>query len=197
MGQPGLRVCVKESLLTLKDMTRGSGCTPRTVRYYERQGLLRAMRSTGGHRLFAATELHRLRFIISLREAGWSLEEVEEFLELRTRAKDDAEACARIDAILAAQAERLRRKIELLEQLRQDLASTASLLLVCGQCTSVQPRVDCTACDRVPDLEQLPRAFRLVWRGGEVDTRATYDELGADGDELVADLDGADPEAIP
>ena len=38
-------------LLTLKDMTAGSGCTPRTVRYYEREGLLQAARSSGDYTL--------------------------------------------------------------------------------------------------------------------------------------------------
>ena len=67
-------------LLTLKDMTAGSGCTPRTVRYYEREGLLQAARSSGGHRLFPPGELDRLNFILALREAGVSDQEVIEAL---------------------------------------------------------------------------------------------------------------------
>jgi DNA-binding transcriptional MerR regulator len=175
---------VKEGVLTLKDMTRGSGCTPRTVRYYERQGLLRALRSTGGHRLFAASELERLNFIISLREAGWSLDEVTDFLKIRQEAENDADACARLDEILATQAERLQQKIALLEELRKDLGTTAQLLPVCGQCTSLQPRVDCQTCERVPDLNSLPRAFRLIWRARELEGASMYDEREADGIEL-------------
>jgi DNA-binding transcriptional MerR regulator len=175
---------VKEGALTLKDMTSGSGCTPRTVRYYERQGLLRALRSSGGHRLFAASELERLNFIISLREAGWSLEEVTDFLKIRKEAPNDADACAKLDEILAAQARRLEEKIELLEQLRRDLGTTAQLLPVCGQCTSEQPRVDCQTCERVPDLDRLPRAFRLIWRSRELEGASMYDEREADGAEL-------------
>src|SRR5688572_27929771 len=109
-------------------MTEGSGCTPRTVRYYEREGLLRALRSAGGHRLFAASELERLNFIISLREAGWSLEEVTELLGIRDAASNDAIASEQLAGVVARQIERLDRKIRVLERLREDLQSTVQLL---------------------------------------------------------------------
>ena len=173
-----------DRVLTLKDMTKGSGCTPRTVRYYERQGLLRALRSPGGHRLFAASELERLNFIVGLREAGWSLDDVTACLSVRDDAGSDAEACARLQEMLARQIDRLHRKIDLLAQLREDLDSTAELLPVCGQCTSATDRRDCATCDRVPDINQLPRAFRLIWRARELDGAAMYDERETDGAEL-------------
>ena len=172
---------VGDQVLTLKDMTEGSGCTPRTVRYYEREGLLRCLRSAGGHRLFAACELERLNFIISLREAGWSLEEVTEFLGVRDDASNDAEACARLEALLLEQVQRLEQKLRILQALREDLGTTAAMLPVCGQCVHTKPRVECEHCDRVPQLDRLPRAFRVVWRGRELDGARMYDDPKADG----------------
>lgn len=169
-------------VLTLKDMTEGSGCTPRTVRYYEREGLLRALRSAGGHRLFAASELERLNFIISLREAGWSLEEVTELLGIRDAASSDAIASEQLAGVVARQIERLDRKIRVLERLREDLQSTVQLLPVCRECTTVQEQVECGTCERVPALDRLPRAFRLVWRARELEGAAIYDEQAADAD---------------
>ena len=166
--------------LTLRDMTQASGCTPRTVRYYERQGLLRAARSAGGHRLFARAELERLQFIISLREAGWSLEEVEALLSVRDAAGDDQGACARLDAMLADHVARLEKKIEVLTRLRDDLTGTHSLLAVCTQCTESRATVDCEACDRMPALDRLPRGFRLAWRAR---AGTPFDEHDADGGE--------------
>lgn len=181
---------MSERVLTLKDMTRGSGCTPRTVRYYERQGLLRALRSSGGHRQFAQSELERLNFIISLREAGWSLEDVTEFLALRNAAQTDGRAVAGFQATLDTQVERLDRKIAILQRLRDELAQTAHVVRVCNECTSLQARVECKACARVPALGQLPRPFRLIWRARELDGASRYDEQRADGDELSATDDG-------
>lgn len=169
-------------------MTRGSGCTPRTVRYYERQGLLRALRSAGGHRLFAHSELERLTFIISLREAGWSLDEVTDFLAVRDGSRVDADALRSLEATIDDQLGKLDKKIALLQKLRADLDGTAKLLTVCRECTSVQETVDCRSCERLSSLESLPRSFRLIWRARELDGAQLYDESAADD----ADFDAAD-----
>lgn len=179
--------------LTLKGMTDGSGCTARTVRYYEREGLLRATRTSGGHRLFAPVELERLRFIIQLREAGWALDEVTEFLSVRDRPASDLEAWTRFDRLLALQIERLERKIEVLTQLRADLGQTAALLPVCRACVHQQGaahgagcQTECQQCDRMPPVGALPSSFRLSWRAREL-ADAAFDEPGADalGDEAA------------
>lgn len=179
--------------LTLKGMTDGSGCTARTVRYYEREGLLRATRTSGGHRLFAPVELERLRFIIQLREAGWALDEVTEFLAVREPPKSDLEAWTHFDRLLALQIERLERKIEVLGQLRADLGQTAALLPVCRACVQrhdAATRPDCGECERMPALATLPSSFRLSWRARELEAVA-FDE--PDADELQGPRDD-DPE---
>ncbi len=166
--------------LTLKDMTRGGGCTPRTVRYYERQGLLRAARSAGGHRLFAASELERLNFVIALREAGWALEEIVELLSARDAAPSDRAAVHRLDGLLERQIQRLETKLAILNQLREDLQGTHQTLRVCQECTIQHDEVACASCDRLPALHELPRGFRLTWRGRELGEHP-YDEHEADG----------------
>jgi DNA-binding transcriptional MerR regulator len=171
---------VTERYLTLKDMTRGGGCTPRTVRYYERQGLLRAARSAGGHRLFAAVELERLNFVVALREAGWALEEIVEILGAREAAPDARTAAERLGGLLGAQIERLEKKLAVLERLREDLRGTHQALQVCGECTKMQDEVACEVCDRLPGLGLLPRGFRLTWRARELEG-PPFDEHAADG----------------
>lgn len=151
--------------LTLKDMIQGSGCTPRTVRYYEREGLLRAERSSGGHRLFAPGELERLNFIIALREAGWSLEEITALLSLRSRAggdrSGDRSAARELEAVVGAQIDRLQAKISILSGLLADLKETRGVLKICRECTEHgDPRV-CAGCDQIP--RELPSGFRLTW----------------------------------
>ncbi len=173
--------------LTLKDMMDGSGCTARTVRHYEREGLLSATRSSGGHRMFGAGQLERLRFIIVLREAGWALDEINELFDVRHRGAADQVALGRLDHLLVAHVERLERKIATLTALREDLARSHALVPVCQQCTdggAVQ--TSCEACDRLPPLAELPRSFRLVWRAREIAAGRLFDEAGGDGDDEAA-----------
>lgn len=175
-----------ERYLTLKDMTRGGGCTPRTVRYYERQGLLRAARSAGGHRLFAAAELERLVFVIALREAGWALEEIEELLRARDAAPSDRAAVELLGGMLEAQIDRLEKKLAVLTRLREDLRGTHQTLQVCHDCTMVHEEVACETCDRLPTLASLPRGFRLTWRARELGGppgEIPFDDGAADGAE--------------
>lgn len=188
-----LRSQVAARSLTLKDMIDGSGCTPRTVRYYEREGLLRAGRSSGGHRLFAPAELERLNFIVALREAGWTLDEVTALLSVREGGGRDREALARFDAMLSEHVARLSRKIAVLEQLRADLGQTTALLPVCGSCVAVGEDIACERCERLPGLGELPRAFRLSWRGRELGV-LPFHEPRADGD-AEDELDGDGDEA--
>ena len=176
---------MSERYLTLKDMTRGGGCTPRTVRYYERQGLLRAARSAGGHRLFAAAELERLNFVVALREAGWALEEIVEILGTRDAAPSDRAASERLGGLLEVHIERLEKKLVVLERLREDLRGTQQALQVCSDCTKLHDEVSCEACDRHPELSTLPRGFRLTWRARELEG-PPFDENDADGFDDIA-----------
>ena len=70
-------------LLRIQEVAAEIGATPRSVRYWEEQGLLRpAARSEGDYRLYDATDLERLRFIKALRDdAGFSLAEIAQLLE--------------------------------------------------------------------------------------------------------------------
>ena len=73
-----------DKLITLKAMVNGAGTTPRAVRLYEAEKLIAAaQRSIGGHRLFDAAELDKLRLIIDLRACGFSIEEIRELLAAR------------------------------------------------------------------------------------------------------------------
>ena len=168
--------------LTLKDMTGGSGCTPRTVRYYEREGLLCATRSAGGHRLFGAGQLERLNFIIRLREAGWALDEVGALLAARERSTNDQDAARSLDALLGEQIERLERKMAALSQLRVDLSETRTTMQVCLDCISTREPAACDSCDQLPALPKLPSGFRLAWRAKELADARPFEDVDATDD---------------
>jgi MerR family redox-sensitive transcriptional activator SoxR len=63
-------------LLTIREVAGRSGFAPSALRFYEREGLLRATRTAGNQRRYERSVLRRLAFIRAARNVGLSLEEV-------------------------------------------------------------------------------------------------------------------------
>lgn len=151
------------TLLTTGDMARETGSTLRTVRFYEEAGLLEpASRNDGGHRLFADDQLQKLRLILDLREAGLSLNEIKHLFQLKGQCRSPEEASTRLSELLGSQIDEMQRKIATLRRLREELASTVSVLTECMTCEDASFPSRCPKCE-VLDRPQLPRAVRLLW----------------------------------
>jgi MerR family redox-sensitive transcriptional activator SoxR len=108
-------------LLTVGEVTHRSGMAASALRYYEREGLITATRTSGGQRRYERNVLRRLAFIRAARNVGLSLEEVREALgrlpSSRTPTKADWTAISR------DWRQRLNEQIQALEALRDGLDS--------------------------------------------------------------------------
>jgi DNA-binding transcriptional MerR regulator len=63
------------------ELAEATGVNRETLRYYERRGLLaRPDRSPGGHRLYPAETVTRLRVVKAAQRLGFTLDEVSELL---------------------------------------------------------------------------------------------------------------------
>ena len=165
--------------LTLKEMVRGADTTPRAIRFYEEQGLIAtAGRSPGGHRLFAASELPKLKMIIELRTCGFSLEEIREILSAKAGHGSVREAAASIQTILARHVDELQRKIATIQRLGREFTTSIHLLDRCLHCTDPRGAAACHTCD-LPLDAMTPRSFRHIWAS---DTCPTPRKAGSDGD---------------
>jgi MerR family copper efflux transcriptional regulator len=74
-----------------------SGLPPKTIRYYEDIGLLRAPRSGNGYRDYGEAEIHKLAFLQRARSLGFSIEDCRALLGLyedRSRASQDVKHLA-------------------------------------------------------------------------------------------------------
>lgn len=63
-------------LLTVSEVAERSGFPPSALRFYEREGLLHAHRTSGNQRRYERHVLRRLAFIRAARNVGLSLDEV-------------------------------------------------------------------------------------------------------------------------
>ncbi|PFP92230.1 MerR family transcriptional regulator [Bacillus cereus] len=64
-------------LISIQELTRETGVTVRTLRYYDQINLLQPSGKTdGGHRLYSERDVVRLQQILFLKEMGFSLKEI-------------------------------------------------------------------------------------------------------------------------
>ena len=118
-------------LLPIGELARRSGFAPSALRYYEREGLIRADRGTGNHRRYQRGELRRLAFIRAARTIGLSLAEVRDLLaELPAERTPTRGDWARISRLWRS---RLEEEIDALVALRDGLDACIG----CG-CLSLQ-----------------------------------------------------------
>src|ERR671915_432459 len=110
-----------KSTLTVGEVAERSGFAPSAVRYYEREGLIPAQRSSGGQRRFDRSVLRRLAFIRAARHVGLTLDEVREVLDELPRSRTPTrEDWTRISKLWRT---RLNEEIEALVALRDGLDS--------------------------------------------------------------------------
>ncbi|AKU15350.1 MerR family transcriptional regulator [Luteipulveratus mongoliensis] len=66
--------------MRIGDLSAATGASPRSLRYYEQQGLMASQRSPSGQRLYADATIERVRLIRNLLGAGLSSDTIREVL---------------------------------------------------------------------------------------------------------------------
>ena len=109
--------------MRIGELARAAGLNPRTLRYYERIGLLAPSgRSAAGYRLYTARDGRRLAFIRRAQGLGLSLKAIAEILAIR---EAGAAPCRHVRALADAKVAELDRRIDELRQLRGELTRLA------------------------------------------------------------------------
>lgn len=107
--------------LTIGEVAERAGVATSAVRYYESEGLLQSVRTSGGQRRFDRDVLRRIAFVRAAQTVGLTLEEIRAALdrlpEGRTPTKADWATLSR------SWTHRLDEQITLLQRLRDDLTS--------------------------------------------------------------------------
>lgn len=107
-----------EPTYTISELAREFDVTPRTIRYYEDQGLLSPTRS-GQARIYGKRDRTRLKLTLRGKRLGLSLAEIKEMIDLYDTAPDES---AQLYKFLVALA---KRKTQL-EQQREDIEALLS-----------------------------------------------------------------------
>jgi DNA-binding transcriptional MerR regulator len=107
--------------LKIGELARQTGLSIKTIRYYERRGLLeQPPRTQGGYRLYGPEEVASVRFVQRAKLLGLTLAEIRELVGLAVRC-NEGEIVPRLKEVLEAKLEETERKIAELSAFRQNL----------------------------------------------------------------------------
>ena len=109
--------------MQIGEAARQTGVSAKMIRHYEAIGLIPAAdRRDSNYRDYGHHDLHRLGFIRRARDLGFSIEEIRNLLRLWD---DTARASADVKALTQSHIAELDKKIALMGEMRQTLASLA------------------------------------------------------------------------
>jgi DNA-binding transcriptional MerR regulator len=107
--------------MKIGDVARLSGLPIKTIRYYERRGLLEpASRLESGYRVYGADEVARLEFINRAKLLGLTLAEIRELVELAARC-NEGQILPRLEEVLDEKLQATERKIVELSAFKSSL----------------------------------------------------------------------------
>jgi len=104
--------------MKIGELSKQSGVSLDTIRYYEQRGLIpKAARTQSGYRQYTSNDVVRLRFIVQAKELGFTLEEIAQLMVLRSGGRH----CAEVRAVAQAKAAEIGERIEQLTRMREIL----------------------------------------------------------------------------
>ncbi len=148
--------------MRISDLARSAEVTTKTVRFYEKAGLLAEPgRTASGYRDYPADAVARLRFIRAAQSAGLTLAEVHDVLEVH----DSGQApCRNVTDLLKAHLDEVELRISELERARAMLRDLHPRAAAADPATCPADRV-CSILDtapREPVSLRAPFAARLA-----------------------------------
>jgi DNA-binding transcriptional MerR regulator len=105
--------------MKIGELSARTGANVETVRYYERIGLLPPpSRTSSNYRDYGLGHAERLSFIRQARGLGFDIADIRSLLDLGA---DPDQDCGHVDQLATGHLRAVERKIEQLEQLREEL----------------------------------------------------------------------------
>ena len=132
--------------MNISKVSKLTGLSSKTIRYYEDIGLITPQRAANGYRSFRDTDLHKLAFLGRARALGFSIEDCRTLLALY---EDEGREAAQVKALAQEHLSSIDAKITQLQSMRDTLAHL----------------VHCCAGDNRPDCPILEDLSRLENRG--------------------------------
>ncbi len=126
-----------QQALTISALARSAGVTSKTLRYWERVGLLpKATRTYTGYRVFSPEAIHYIDFILKAKSVGLTLSEMKRVIELAHNGKNP---CPQVLKWIDEKDRALEQEIHSLRALQRRLrqfsriCSKSSVMMTCAR----------------------------------------------------------------
>ena len=137
-------------MLTIGKLASLTDVSNDTLRYYEHEGLLEpAGKSPAGYRLYDADSARRIRFIKQAQQCGFTLSEIRDLLDLRSR---HASCCGDV------RKRAIEKKLQIESKIKAMKAMSKALDQLIAECADEKQPV--AACTIIAALERANGAVR-------------------------------------
>jgi DNA-binding transcriptional MerR regulator len=150
------------TLKKIGDVAQILGTTPRTLRYYEEEGLIESRRTQGGTRFYSQQDIIRLRIIIKLTKLGIPINYIKQLALTRTQYLTGAQASQNILPLVENILTNINEQKKFYQALEKDLETAAEAIHHCHDCENPPNRKGCPICpvnENLSDSEIL----HLIW----------------------------------
>ncbi len=112
--------------MTIKEVSSILGVSQHTIRYYEKVGIIDIKRREGSDiREFKKEDIEWIKYIITLKDIGFTLEEIKSYSILK---KEDKTTLTERKNILAEHEKRVEQQIDHLKQIKKEIKDKISCI---------------------------------------------------------------------
>lgn len=114
-----------EDHMQISDLAETLGITTRTIRLYEKLGLVAPPNRTDGRvRYYEKADVKRFKFVLKVKELGLSLEEMKELAQLYDKERQVPEMIMpRLIELLDTHLKSIKQKVSTLQSLEKDITA--------------------------------------------------------------------------
>ncbi len=142
-----------EDGMLIGEICRHTGCTPRTIRHYEAEGLLAPVSTTsGGRKLYGGESLSIIHAAQILKRIGYSIKDIRSILSLtKSENTKDRKLTRKLRKAISSSIFQIQSEIELLTSAQRKISALLEKTEKCEGCSAP----DCAPCGRLKELRTL------------------------------------------
>ena len=168
--------------------------TPRTLLYYEEEGIISPRRTPRGTRVYSESDIKRFEIAYRMSSLGIPLRTVKEFAQTRLASSTGDESGRRLCLIIDLLKDDLTRQIRHIESLKQDMDRAQLMIRQCWGCKNKPSRTTCPNCPCEVYIDQAQTLW-LTWDADRGDVELEAEDMVEDAPPQLEDDHLAPPPA--